>query len=144
MALLATASRTSRCVVEHCCACRLLQRHAEMASARADTAQNLALQKLQKQALQLSEKRECEVCFTETATIEGVWCPAKEHFICCECMAAHVKSRCSRGGRSVGEAAAIFCVKRIMGECQSMQPFSDMVMALFLLGQCNHTHDARS
>jgi hypothetical protein len=74
---------------------------------------------------------ECPMCGDETCELEGIYCPAQQHFVCDECFAQHVEVQCTPADDFIPyEAGEIWCLnKPIAGDtgCGSHRPFTPKV-----------------
>eukprot|EP00892_Ulva_mutabilis_P006559 jgi/Ulvmu1/4275/UM197_0002.1 len=116
-----------------------LQRQLEQAKEASLAEQSLAdIAKAHKMAKSVSEsapKAECISCFDEVSYLEGVACPAKDHFMCNDCFAGWVLSESAPADGHVPKAAGeIWCMYkadvRSAANCKSDRPFHPREVAL--------------
>lgn len=115
----------------HTHACRQMQRDKEVKQAEQALAQSAEVQRITRYMRAAAATKPCAVCGEDICELEGIYCPRKEHFVCDECFAPHVKSQSELADDFVAyDAGEVWCVCKPVpspGGCGSQRPFTPKV-----------------
>lgn len=118
--------------------CRQLENAKELSLAEQSLVDISKAQQLAKTVSEAAPKAVCFICGDECSRLEGLACPANEHFLCNDCFSDWVLSQSTPADDHVPkDAGEIWCARKAdvhsTKDCKSERPFSPRVRAPCML-----------